>query len=353
MPLDAISTPVRLMKAVAIGGLGQPDPQTLFDTTLPVPEPGPLDLRVRVEAVSVNPVDWKVRRRQTSRDATPKVLGYDAAGVVDAVGAEVRGFAVGDRVYYAGSIVRQGSNAQFHCVDHRIVGHMPRSLDFAQAAALPLTAITAWELLFDRFRIDPYGRDAAKTIVVIGAAGGVGSMLVQLARWAGLVVIGTASRPASREYLRDLGAAAVLDHGKPLPEQLEALGYTDGADYVANLVDTDAYWETCARLVKTQGMIGLIVGSKQPQNVEIMKDRSISVVWEMMFTRSEYGTPDIAEQGRLLATLARLIDAGVIRTSLAETVSPINAAQLDSAHARSAAGRHEGGTIDRPASGAV
>ncbi len=327
------------MRAVAIGAAEAADPQALFDTRLPVPEPGPLDLRVRVEAVSVNPVDWKVRRRFSGGAIAPKVLGYDAAGVVDAVGSEVSGFQVGDRVYYAGSIVRPGSNSEFHCVDHRIVGLMPRSLDFAQAAALPLTTITAWELLFDRFRIDPYGRDAGKTIVVIGAAGGVGTILVQLARFAGLRVFGTASRPESRAHVLALGAEAVLDHGRPLPEQLVAAGLPEGADYVANLVDTDGYWDTAAKLVKTQGLIGLIVGSKQPQSVELLKDRSIGVVWEMMFTRSEYETADIAAQGRLLATVARLIDAGVLRTSLAETLTPINAANLEAAHAKSLAGR--------------
>lgn len=327
------------MRAVAIGGAEAADPQALFDTRLPIPEPGPRDLRVRVEAVSVNPIDWKVRRRYTGGGNAPKVLGFDAAGVVDALGAEVQGFAIGDRVYYAGSIVRQGSNSEFHCVDHRIVGRMPRSLDFAQAAALPLTSITAWELLFDRFRIDPYGRDAGKTIIVIGAAGGVGSILVQLAHWAGLRVFGTASRPESRAHVLALGAEAVLDHGRPLPEQLADIGLPGGADFVANLVDTDGYWDTAAKLAKTQGLIGLIVGSKQPQSIELLKDRSIGVVWEMMFTRSEHDTPDIAAQGRLLDTVARLIDAGVLRTSLAETLAPINAANLEAAHTKSLTGR--------------
>lgn len=331
---------VATMKAVAFDRfLPTADPRSLFEIELPRPEPGPRDLRVKVEAISVNPVDSKIRARAGAAAGAPRVVGYDAAGVVDAVGAAVEGFAVGDRVYYAGSIVRPGANAQFHLVDERIVAKMPRTLDFAQAAAIPLTAITAWELLFDRLRIDPDGgRDRGRTILVLGGAGGVGSILLQLARRAGLTVVATASRSASRAHVLALGAHHVVDHAQPLLPQVRALGF-EHVDYIANLVDTDGYWEQCAELVKPQGAIGLIVGSKKPLMLELLKDKSVAVAWEMMFTRSEYGTPDMAEQGRLLARIAALIDAGQIATTLTQTLAPINAANLRDAHAQIESGR--------------
>ena len=327
------------MKAVAITRyLPTDDPSSLVDVELPVPVPGPRDLRVRVEAISENPVDSKVRRRAGRVESAPRVLGYDAAGVVDAVGAGVTAFAPGDRVYYAGSIVRSGTNAQFHLVDERIVAKMPRSLSFAEAAALPLTAITAWELLFDRLRLDPDGGDRGRTLLVLGAAGGVGSILLQLARRAGLIVIATASRAQSRVHALALGATHVVDHREPLRPQLEALGFAD-VEYIANLVDTDAYWAQCVDLIRPQGTIGLIVGSKFALPLEPLKDKSAGVVWEMMFTRSELETPDMAEQGKLLARVAALVDAGELRTTLTDTLTPINAATLREAHARIESGR--------------
>jgi NADPH:quinone reductase len=327
------------MKAVAITRyLPTSDPLSLVDVALPIPAPEARDLRVRVEAVSVNPVDAKVRARAGAVDKPPHVLGYDAAGVVDAVGSAVSGFAIGDRVYYAGSIVRPGSNAQYHLVDERIVARMPRTLDFAQAAALPLTAITAWELLFDRLGLDPDGADRGRSVLVLGGAGGVASILLQLARRAGLITIATASRAESRAHALAHGANHIVDHTQPLLPQLKALGF-DGVDYVANLVDTDGYWDQCVQVIKPQGRIGLIVGSKKALPLEPLKDKSVGVVWEMMFTRSEYQTPDMAEQGRLLARLAALIDAGELRTTLTETLSPIDAANLRLAHARIESGR--------------
>jgi NADPH2:quinone reductase len=327
------------MKAVAITRyLPTEDPRSLVDLELPLPAPGPRDLRVRVEAISVNPVDSKVRRRAGDIDSAPRVLGYDAAGVVDAVGAQVTGFAPGDRVYYAGSIVRPGTNAEFHLVDERIVARMPRSLSFAEAAALPLTAITAWELLFDRLRLDPDGADRGKSLLVLGAAGGVGSILLQLARRAGLVVIATASRAESRVHALALGATHVVDHREPLRPQLEALGFAQ-VDYIANLVDTDAYWAQSVELIKPQGLIGLIVRSKHAHPIDPLMDKSAGVVWEMMFTRSEFETPDMGKQGELLARVASLLDAGELRTTLTDTLAPINAANLREAHARIESGR--------------
>jgi NADPH2:quinone reductase len=327
------------MKSVAFTRyLPTAHPESLIDLELPVPEPGPRDLRVRVEAVSVNPVDSKVRRRGGDAAGAPRVLGYDAAGVVDALGRDVRGFAVGDRVFYAGSIIRPGTNAQFHLVDERIVARMPHSTSFAEAAALPLTAITAWELLFERLRLDPDGADRGKSLLVLGAAGGVGSILLQLARRAGLVVIASASRDESRAHASALGATHLVDHREPLKPQLAGLGF-DHVDCIANLVDTDHYWNQCVELIRPQGTIGLIVGSKFALPLEPLKDKSAGVVWEMMFTRSQFETPDMAEQGRLLARVAALIDAGELRTTLTQTLSPINAATLRDAHARIESGR--------------
>ncbi|MEO8673660.1 MAG: zinc-binding alcohol dehydrogenase family protein [Tahibacter sp.] len=327
------------MRAIAVTQfLPTSDPRSMVDIELPVPAPGPRDLRVRVEAVSVNPVDTKVRSRAGSMPGDPRVLGYDAAGVVDAVGTDVSGFQPGDRVFYSGSIVRSGTNAQFHLVDERIVARMPQTLDFAQAAALPLTAITAWELLFERIGLDPDGASRGKSILVLGAAGGVGSILLQLSRRAGLVTIATASRAESRAHAIAHGAAHMIDHSQPLLAQLQALGF-DGVDVVANLVDTDGYWDQCAEVVKPQGRIGLIVGSKTALPLEPLKNKSVGVAWEMMFTRSEYQTPDMDQQGRLLARVADLVDRGELQSTLTETLTPINAANLRLAHARSESGR--------------
>jgi len=314
------------------------DPDSLLDVVLPIPEPGPHDLRVRVEAVSVNPVDTRLRAPKAGFELAPRVLGFDAAGVVDAVGAEVGGFAPGDRVYYAGSITRPGSNAQFQLVDARIAARMPATLGFAEAAALPLTAITAWELLFDRFGLDPDGASAGRTLLALGAGGGLGSILLQLARRAGLVVVATASRPESRAWCLRHGAHHVLDHREPLLAQLRALGH-QGVDCVANLVDTDGYWQACCELVNPQGWIGLVVGSKRELPLEPLKNKSAGVVWEFMFTRSMFGTADMAEQGGLLARVAALVDAGELRTTLTETLAPINAENLRRAHERLESGR--------------
>jgi NADPH2:quinone reductase len=323
------------MKAVALTRyLPIDDPQSLLDVELPTPVPGAHDLLVRVEAVSVNPVDTKVRSPKPQVEARPKVLGYDAAGVVEAVGASVEGFRPGDRVYYAGDVTRPGSNAQYQLVDARLVGHAPRSLDLAEAAALPLTAITAWELLFQRMPYDSEHGGEDKSLLVIGGAGGVGSIAIQLARRAGFTVIATASRNETTEWCRTMGALHVVDHRHALAPQLEALGFGQ-IDAVLNLADTDHYWDAIGQLLAPQGHVGLIVEPAGALRIgDPYKAKCIGIHWEFMFARARFNTPDMAEQGRILERVASLIDAGELRGTRTETLVPINAANLREAHRR-------------------
>jgi len=333
------------MKAVGLTRyLPITDPESLQDVELPKPEAQGRDLLVRVEAVSVNPVDTKVRAPKDQVEATPRVLGWDAAGVVEAVGPEVAHFRVGDEVYYAGSITRAGSNAEFQLVDERIVGHKPRTLDFAAAAALPLTAITAWEGLFDRLEIDFKGGQRGRSLLIIAGGGGVGSIAIQLARLAGLRVVATASRPETVEWCQTLGADHVIDHREALRPQLEGLGMTQ-VDYLLNLADTDGYWEDMADLIAPQGGICCIVENKRAVEIGLLKSKSARFVWEFMFTRAMFGTPDMEAQRHLLNTVAGLVDAGKIRTTLNETISPINAANLRQVHAMLESGKAVGKTV--------
>ncbi|MDO1529296.1 zinc-binding alcohol dehydrogenase family protein [Fulvimonas sp. R45] len=323
------------MKAVALTRyLPIDDPASLVDVELPMPEPGEHDLRVRVEAVSVNPVDTKVRSPKPQVEAQPKVLGYDAAGVVDAVGAAVEGFRPGDRVYYAGDVTRPGSNAEFQLVDARLAAAMPRSLDFAQAAALPLVSITAWELLFQRMPFDSERGGVGKSLLVIGGAGGVGSIAIQLARRAGFTVIATASRPESADWCRAMGAQHVASHREPLAPQLAALGFAQ-VDAAINLADTAQYWDALGELLAPQGHLGLIVEPSAPLGIgDPYKAKCIGIHWEMMFARPRFRTPDMAEQGRILTHVARLVDAGELKGIQRDALNPINAANLREAHRR-------------------
>lgn len=314
--------------------------QALVELQLPEPQPGPRDLLVEVRAVSVNPVDTKVRRNAAPAEGQARVLGFDAAGVVVAVGSEVSLFKPGDKVWYAGSIARQGSNAQRQLVDERIVGLMPASLDFAQAAALPLTAITAWELLFDRLQVPR--ESAGKSLLVTGAAGGVGSILVQLARrLTGLHVIATASRPETRAWVESLGAHAVIDHSRPLGEELRRID-AGPVDYVASLTHTDLHYDALVEALRPQGRLALIDDPAAPLDVMKLKRKALSLHWEMMFTRPLFETDDMIEQHRLLNAVAGLIDAGRLRTTLGEHFGRINAANLRRAHALIESGRARG-----------
>ncbi len=322
------------MKAVALTRyLPISDPASLVDLDLPKPEATGHDLLVRIEAISVNPVDAKVRSPKATVEEKPRVLGWDAAGVVEAVGPDVTRFEPGDEVFYAGDITRPGSNAQFQLVDERIVGHKPSSLSFAESAALPLTSITAWEALFERLHIDRGGDHRDESLLIIGGAGGVGSIAIQLAKMAGLTVITTASRPESRQWVLDLGADHVLDHREPLAPQLDSLGIKDVA-FIANFSDTDAYWKTMAELIRPQGHIVSIVENKNPLDLNLLKSKSATFAWEFMFTRSMFKTPDLDAQADLLDNIATLIDGKKLRTTVGEIVSPINAENLRAAHAK-------------------
>ncbi|MDH4585476.1 zinc-binding alcohol dehydrogenase family protein [Pseudomonas sp. BN415] len=330
------------MKAVAyFQNLPIDNPESLQDIELPEPQPGPRDLLVEVRAISVNPVDTKVRRNAAPEAGQPKVLGWDVAGVVKAVGSDVTLFQPGDRVFYAGDLTRPGGNAEFHRVDERIVGHMPKTLDFAQAAALPLTSITAWELLFDRLQIAEGKTDLGQSLLVVGAAGGVGSILVQLARQlTGLTVIGTASRAQTQAWVRELGAHQVLDHSQPLAEELRRAGHAQ-VSHVASLTQTDQHLDQLVEALAPQGRLGLIDDPAQ-LDVAKLKRKSLSLHWEFMYTRSMFQTPDILEQHRLLERVSQLIDAGVLKTTVGEHFGRINAANLRRAHALLESGKAKG-----------
>ena len=323
------------MKAVGLTRyLPIDDPQSLQDVELAKPEPTGHDVLVRVEAVSVNPVDTKVRSPKPQQEAQPKILGYDAAGVVEAVGDQVTLFKPGDEVYYAGDITRSGSNAQFQLVDERIVGRKPATLDFAQAAAMPLTTITAWELLFHRM---PFSLDAERndrSLLVIAGAGGVGSIAIQLARRAGFTVIATASREETVEWVKRMGAQHVVDHRQPLAPQLQALGFAQ-VDVVLNFASTDHYWQQAGEIIAPLGHVGLIVEPAEALRIgDPYKAKSVGIHWEMMFARPRFRTPDMIEQHRLLNRAASLMDAGELRTTHTETLGVINAANLREAHRR-------------------
>ncbi|WP_019658288.1 zinc-binding alcohol dehydrogenase family protein [Variovorax atrisoli] len=332
------------MKAI---GYYQPlpidNPESLQDIELPTPVPGARDLLVRVKAVSVNPVDTKVRKNAAPDAGQAKVLGWDAVGTVEAVGAQVKNFKVGDRVYYSGSIIRPGTNAELHAVDERIAALAPKSLDDSQAAALPLTTITAYELLFDRLRV-PKGGGEGQTLLVTGGAGGVGSILIQLARQlTKLRVIATASRAETRAWCLELGAHAVIDHSRPLAAELKAAGIGE-VDMVASLTQTDQHYAQIIESLKPQGQLAVIDDMKMLDAMPL-KTKCISLHWEMMFARSRFETPDIAEQGALLAEVAALVDAGRIRTTANASFGTINAANLRRAHALIESGKAQGKVV--------
>ena len=307
-------------------------PGSLHDIELPTPEPAGRDLLVEIKAVSVNPVDTKVRRRAGAEDGGWKVLGYDAAGVVTAVGPEATLFKPGDAVFYAGAIGRSGTNAEFHLVDERIVGPKPATLNWAEAAALPLTAITAWEALFDRLDVRRPVPGAGGTILIVGGAGGVGSIAIQLARQlTDLTVIATASRPETVRWVTELGAHHVVDHRKPLEAEVMALDL-GAPGFIFSTTQTDAHVKELAALIAPQGRFALI-DDPAVMDVNPFKWKSASIHWELMFTRSIYETPDMGEQGVLLNEVARLVDAGTLRTTLGETYGAINAGNLKRAHA--------------------
>lgn len=306
---------------------------------LPQPAPSGRDVLVEVEAVGLNPVDTKVR---PAEGTDPKVLGFDAAGTVVAVGDETEILKVGDRVYYAGDITRPGTNSQFHLVDERIAACGPSSLDAASSAALPLTSLTAWESLFDRLRIDPAGSDKGKSILIIGGAGGVGSIGIQLAKLAGLKVVATASRPESEQWCLELGADFVVNHLEDLAPQLESCGF-ETVDYIANFNNTDAYWELMGQVIAPQGGVVLIVEPAGDLNLGgPFKLKSVSLSWELMFTRAIFKTADIIKQHEILKEVAALIDAGKLKTTVNGVLGRITAENVLKAHLQIESGRSIG-----------
>ena len=330
------------MKAVAYKVPGSIDrPDALLDITLEIPEAEGRDLLVRVIAVSVNPVDVKVRRGMPPEGSEWRVLGFDASGVVEAVGPEVKSFKPGDAVFYAGSLVRPGTNSEYHLVDERIVGRKPASLSDAQAAALPLTAITAWEMLFDRLDVARPTAQGGDLILVIGGAGGVGSITIQLLRaLTDMTVIATASRPETQDWVRECGAHHVINHRQPLAPQVEALGL-GAPGFVFSTTQTGQHYADIVELIAPQGRLGLI---DDPDGLDAtpLKLKAVSLHWEMMFTRSLFGTPDMAKQGKLLNELAALVDAGRIRSTATDVAGKIDAVTLSAVHARIESGSARG-----------
>jgi len=310
-------------------------PESLQDIELPTPTAGGRDLLVQISAIAVNPVDTKIRKPKDKIEASPKILGWDAAGTVVAVGSECRLFKVGDQVFYAGDVMRPGTNAEFQLVDERIVGIKPQSLSMEEAAALPLTAVTAWEALFDRMGITlKPEQNLGKSILIIGGAGGVGSIAVQLAsKLAGLTVIATASRPESIEWVKELGAHQVVNHHHDLATQMAAMNMAQ-VDYILCNNDTDRYFSIMAELIKPQGRICSIVETTRPVDLGLLKNKSATFVWEFMFTRAMFQTPDMIRQHQILNLVSGLITEGTLKTTVNERLSPINAANLRTAHAQ-------------------
>ena len=320
-----------IMKAVGFTHyLPITDPASFLDVELSKPIAKGRDILVAVKAVAVNPVDVKVRAPKDKVESQPRIIGYDAAGIVESVGPEVALFKKGDEVYYAGDITRPGTNQEYHLVDERIVGRKPQTLSFAQAAALPLTTITAYEAFFDRLKIDRDGTDKGKSILIVGGAGGVGSIGIQLAKYAGLRVIASASRPETTSWVKDLGADFVVSHRKSLVEQVRDSGFPF-VDYVAIFNDM-RHWDAAVELIKPQGSIVSIDDTNLPMPMATMKSKAASFHWEFMFARSMHQTHDMIEQHRLLSWVATKIDEGKFKTTVAEVLTPINAATMRHAH---------------------
>lgn len=312
------------------------DPSSLVEVEVPAPEPGGRDLLVRVKAVSVNPVDVKVRSRLKTVETEPQIIGWDAAGVVESIGSDVSLFKVGDEVYYAGEITRPGCNSQYHLVDERIVGRKPTSLSFEQAAAMPLTTITAWEMLFDRLGVEKgaTGQQDQRSVLIIGGAGGVGSIAIQLAKKvAGCKVIATASRGESAEWCRKLGADEIINHHEPFAEEFKRIG-AEEVDYILCLNSIEKHIQNMIDVIRPQGKICTIVGAKEPVDMNVFKDKSVGFMWELMFTRSMFKTPDMQAQHDLLNEAGRLLDEGPLKTTMTENYGPLTAENLRKAHGK-------------------
>ena len=314
-----------------------------FETEIPVPDG--YDLLVKISAISVNPVDFKIRKNaamDTILD-TPKIIGWDAVGTVESVGDKTSRFKVGDEVFYAGDLTRSGCNAEYQLIDERIVGHKPKKFTIAEAAAIPLTGLTAWESLFDRIKVNPES-DKGKTVLMLAGAGGVGSIAIQIAKKvANLTVIATASRPESEKWCKGLGADFVVNH-HDLQSELEKIGHSQ-VDYILDFVDINGYWETIAEIIKPQGHIVSITGNNDPLNLNLVRTKSVSFSWELMYTRSMFTTDDIDRQHHILNEIADLMDAGTLKTTLATTLEGFTVENLKKAHQMQESGKTIGKTV--------
>jgi len=302
------------------------------------------NILVRIQAISVNPVDFKVRQGSAKDQAleVPKIIGWDAVGVVEEIGPEVSLFKKGDAVYYAGDITKSGCNAAYQLVDERIVGKKPTALSNAEAAAMPLTVLTAWEILFDRIRINQ--QDNGKSILIIGGAGGVGSIAIQIAKKvAGLVVIATASRPESAAWCKEQGADFVVNHNH-LVEEVRNAGF-EQVDFILDFVDVNQYWSAMVELIKPQGRIGSISDPAESVNLRQLKGKSVSFHWELMFTRAMFQTADMVEQHHILNTVAELLDAGTLKSTLNHTLTGFTSDNLKQAHQLLESGKAIGKTV--------
>lgn len=306
---------------------------SLVEFELPKPAAKGHDLLIKVEAVSVNPVDIGVRKSGHGILKQPKIIGWDAVGIVASTGDKVSLFKEGDQVFYAGSFKRPGSNSEFQLVDERIVGHAPQNLSIQQAAAMPLTSLTAWEALFEQLEIDPHAQtlNHNKTILIINGSGGVGSIAVQLAHWAGLKVIASASRPATIEWVTKFGADQTVNHRQDLVKEVRNLGYKY-VDFILELNDLDGHWNEMAELIKPSGRIASITENRHPVNLRKLTQKRAKFAWEWMYTKSFYQTPDMITQHQILDQVADLLDKNILRSTLNKTLSPINVPNLKKAH---------------------
>ena len=334
------------MKAIAFKqSLPITEKNSFIEIETEKPNPIGFDLLVKVSAISVNPVDFKIREN-AAKDTileTPKIIGWDAAGTVEAVGDKTSRCKVGDEVYYAGDLTRSGSNAEYQLIDERIVGYKPKSLTIAEAAAIPLTGLTAWESLFDRIKVNPE-TDSGKTVLILAGAGGVGSIAIQIAKKVGgLTVIATASRPESENWCKDLGADFVVNH-HDLKTELDKIGHSQ-VDYILDFVDLEGYWETAAEIIKPQGHIVSITGSSKPLNLDLLKVKSVSFSWELMYTRSMFATDDIDRQHQILNEISDLLDAGKLKTTLTTTLEGFTVENLKKAHQMQESGKTIGKTV--------
>ena len=329
------------MKAIAIEqNLPLDNPNCFIEVEIDRPQAKGKDLLVKVEAVAVNPVDTKVRASIKEKLDAPKILGWDAAGTVEEVGEDTSLFRVGDRVMYAGSIIRPGCNSEYQLVDERIVGKMPSNLSFTEAAALPLTTITAWEALFERLAIEPSeNKNVQRTVLIINGAGGVGSIAIQLAKQiAGLQVIATASRSSTVSWCKKLGADSCINHHDNFSAALNQINL-GLVDYILCFHDPDIHWQSMAEVIKPQGKICAIVGNKKPLDLNLLKSKSVTFAWEFMFTKSQYNTPDLASQGELLNRISELVERGIIKTTAKENLGVLNAANMAIAHSKLESGK--------------